>query len=114
MVRIFPIKELEDRRKVLTQRSEAYRRIIRADVDGVGYAITRLRHRLGPVRGVWRFLNVISPIASMFSGRGNSRPGLFARVLSGISFATEILGALKKSHPAPGAAIEQTENSRAV
>src|SRR5215831_3141784 len=110
MVRIFPVKELEDRRKVLTQRSEAYRRIIRAEIEGVGYAFTRLRHRLEPARGAWRFLNVISPIATMFLGRGKSKAGFFSRVLSGISFATEIMGAFKKPKSHPHSHLETEEN----
>jgi hypothetical protein len=100
MVRILRIKDLEERRRMLLERSGAYREMLRVDVAGIGLSLADFKERFRPMRSLWRVITVAAPVVGVLLGRrrktAESRGSFLPQLLAGLTVAGELVGVIKK------------------
>ena len=119
MVRILRIKHFEERRRMLLDRSGAYREMLRVDVAGIGLSVAEFQQRFRPLRSLWRVVAVAAPLVGVLLGRrrkaGGPRGSFVPQLLAGLTVAGELVGVIKKfqssRRTAPGDGQVSVEDS---
>jgi hypothetical protein len=106
MVRLFKVSHLEEKRRVLLERSTANRLAIKADVASLKASVDEVRQVAHSIRASWRRWAGIAALAGIlvawYRKSGESR-NLLSRVLSGVRLGGKLMAIFKnfKTQSAP-------------
>jgi hypothetical protein len=101
MLRIFEIRQQEERRKVLITLSGAYRDALRSELAQIK---REAQSKFSLCHLFSRFVKTAVPVAGALWGRkkgANGSGGFLSRVFSGVKFAAELVGLIRKLAPEP-------------
>lgn len=103
MVRIFEVKQLEEKRRLLVARSEIHRRMLELEATNLKVSVCLLKERFSVVKIVRNAFGIAAPLAgALFAQPQNNSSkggGLLSRLLSGLNLALGVLPLFRKSEP---------------
>lgn len=95
MVRIFKVKELEERKRFLLARSEMYRQTLKLELANIKYSAALLKRKFNILRTTFRMLGLAAPLTGLFLFQKRAKPtntgnGFLSKLFSGFKLFRQL------------------------
>jgi hypothetical protein len=118
MVQIFKVNEFSERKRLLQQQSDLYRRMLATDGRNIEMSVKLLRRKYNIIKNVVAAVSVATSVAGLvLAARGSRKPagttgggaGWMSRLLSGMEIMNLVRGAVAKFKAARSAFSHERE-----
>ncbi len=104
MVRIFEVKEISERKKLLLLQSELHRQTMRVQLAATQESIAHLQRRFAILGLSSVALSVGASVAGLLMAKknaaaGGAKSGFFSKIMSGVSMFNQVKSIFKRAKP---------------